>query len=117
MKLVAKIFIWLNEVLLFIAVFLLPTLFVVFAIKNPTSLGMNNLSDGGWWLLALGLILWELFVVSAFGMLAILIANYNNLTIIADHVAKGSGPTDMSSIFGGAKADRRSEPRMSKEEI
>ena len=88
MKIVAKVFIMLNEVLLFIAAILLPLISLIVAIKNPSAVGMTIDGTGpnpSFFFLGLGL--WELLVVVSFGVLAILVENYKNLQIIADHVA------------------------------
>jgi hypothetical protein len=89
MKLVAKIFIVLNELLLVAAAVLLPLIAIIVAIKDPSALGMETRYQPGlsWELFILGLLLWELLVVVSFGVLAIVVENYKNLQAIADHIA------------------------------
>ena len=89
MKLVAKVFIMLNEVLLFIAAILLPLMFLIVAIKDPSAIGMETKYQPGlnWGIFIIVLVVWELIVVVSFGVLAIVVENYKNLQIIADHVA------------------------------
>lgn len=111
MKFVARTFIFFSEVIFFILAVVVPTVVFVISIKDPDLLGFT----GGTLLLVFYLILWEVFVISAFGILAITIENYHNLKIIADHVSKNSdGPTRFTSSKG-QKTEGRVEPSLVKE--
>lgn len=95
MKLVAKIFIILNDILLFIAAIALPIVALVVFIKNPSALGVGTT----WEVFLLWLIIYELLVVISFGVLAISVENYRNLKRIADAIDGGSDD-DTGTISG-----------------
>jgi hypothetical protein len=93
MQTVAKVFVILNEILLFIFAIFLPAIGALIAFMNPSLLGLgfgtNSLPV---WVIVLALIVWEVLVVISFGLIAIAIENYNNLKKIADNIPPSVEP-------------------------
>lgn len=116
MKLVAKVFIVLNELLLVAAAVLLPLLAIIVAIKDPSALGMETMYQPGlsWELFILGLLLWELLVVVSFGVLAIVVENYKNLQAIAEHIASHDAHSNKPTPPVGKAPSARIEPSLGK---
>ena len=116
MKLVAKVFIVLNELLLVAAAVLLPLIAIIVAIKDPSALGMETMYQPGlsWELFILGLLLWELLVVVSFGVLAIVVENYKNLQAIADHIASHEAHSNRTTPPVGDAPNVRVEPSLGK---
>lgn len=111
MKLVAKIFILLNDLLLFAAAVIVPVLAVVAYIKNPNAIG----ADIPMALFILWLGIYELLVVISFGVLAIIVENYRNLQKIADALCENTPPANLGPNITNIKAsspssDVRREP-------
>lgn len=111
MKLVAKIFIFLNDLLLFSAAVVVPVLAIVVYIKNPNALSADI--PIGLFILWLGI--YELLVVISFGVLAIIVENYRNLQKIADALCENTPPENLGPSLTNSKAsspssDVRREP-------
>lgn len=80
MKAVAKVFVILNERLLFIFAILLPAVSLLIAFTNPSAVGMGfSPATESFWTIIFALVVWEVLVVIGFGIIAITIENYNNL--------------------------------------
>ena len=116
MKLVAKVFITLNEVLLFLAAVLVPLIAIIVAIKDPSALGIESRYQSGlsWTYFIIGLALWELLVVVSFGVLAIVVENYKNLQAIADHIASHDAHSNRPAPPVGNAPSVRVEPSLVK---
>lgn len=89
MKAVAKVFVILNEILLFIFAILLPAIGLFVALTNPSSLGLDfGSTTESFWTIIVALLVWEILVVISFGLIAITIENYNNLKKIAESLSQ-----------------------------
>ena len=119
MKFVVKIFIKLNEILLFIFAVLIPLIFLTFLIIAPTRLGVNLVDEFGLEMFGLGILIliiyfaiYELAVIMAFGVLAIMIENYKNLQSIADLVEFRYGISNSSKPPVGNAQNFKVEPSL-----
>ena len=117
MKAVAKVFVILNEILLFIFAILLPAIGLLIAFTNPSAvgLGLSQAADS-FWTIIFALIVWEVLVVVSFGLIAITIENYNNLKKIAESISQ---PTNQVGIYRDShpvvpRGIARNEPKLSK---
>ena len=89
MKAVAKVFVILNEILLFIFAILLPAIGLLIAFTNPSAVGLGfSPATDSFWTIIFALVVWEVLVVISFGLIAITIENYNNLKKIAESVSQ-----------------------------
>lgn len=89
MKAVAKVFVILNEILLFIFAILLPAIGLLITFTNPSAVGLGfSPATDSFWTIIFALVVWEVLVVISFGLIAITIENYNNLKKIAESVSQ-----------------------------
>ena len=116
MKIVARVFIYLNELLLFFAAILLPLIALIVAIKDPSAIGLETKYQPGlsWGYFIIGLAVWELIVVVSFGVLAIVVENYKNLQAIAEHIASHDAHSNKPTQPVGKAPSARIEQSLGK---
>lgn len=115
MKAVAKVFVILNEILLFIFAILLPAIGLLIAFTNPSAVGLGfSPATDSFWTIIFALVVWEVLVVISFGLIAITIENYNNLKKIAESVSQlvnNFEPYRNSNLVASRNA-ARTEPKL-----
>lgn len=115
MKTVAKVFIILNEILLFIFAILIPAIGILVAFTNPSALGSGfGSTTDSFWTIIVVILVWEVLVVISFGLIAITIENYNNLKKIAESLSQpiNSPERPRSDHNNGLRSSVREEPKL-----